>query len=68
MADRIPFEFVGTKTAPLSLDPTEFAGMPVQAVTREILKMLREIEPGVSFFEDDAVLAAEVVVANGKRA
>lgn len=66
--ERLPFEFVGTKTAPLSIDPAEYKGMTTPQVTREIMKLLREIEPGVSFFEDDATLAAEQVVAvNGGR-
>lgn len=55
----IDFEFVGTTSAPLSLDPTEFEGLSVPQVTDEIKKLLAGIAPGVSFFEDDVVLAAE---------
>lgn len=59
--ERIPFEFVGTTSKPLSIDPAEFAGMKVPEITAEMLKMLSEIAPGVSFFLDDVVLAAETV-------
>lgn len=59
MADRIPFEFVGTSCTALALDPDEFAGLTVPRITEEVLKMLREIAPQVNFFHDDVVLAAE---------
>lgn len=63
---RIDFEFVGTTSAPLSLEPAEFAGKTVPQVTDEIMKLLREIKPDVSFFEDDLVLAADALLsANG---
>ncbi len=59
MSERLDFEFVGTTSKALSLDPTEFAGMRVPQITGEILKTLGEIAPGVNFFTDDVVLAAE---------
>lgn len=61
--ERLPFEFVGTTTAPLSVDPSEFTGMTVPQISQELLKMLREIKPDANFFEDDTLLAAEAVHA-----
>ena len=58
---RIDFQFVGTTSKPLSLDPTEFKGLPVMRITEEILLTLSEIAPDVTFFHDDVVLAAEQI-------
>lgn len=55
---RLDFEFVGTTNRPLSLDPEEFKGWPVQRVEAAILDMLKSIAPDVSFFPDDIALAA----------
>lgn len=64
MSSRIDFEFVGTTSQPLSLDPAEFVNKTIPQITEEVMKTLREIAPGVSFFHDDVVLAAETL-ANG---
>lgn len=61
MAERIDFTFVGQTNRPLSLDPAEFTGMTVPTITAEIKRTLRDIAPDVSFFEDDIVLAADVL-------
>lgn len=61
---RIDFEFVGTTSKPISLDPEEFAGKAIPDITEEILLTLSEIAPDVTFFHDDVVLAAETL-ANG---
>jgi hypothetical protein len=66
VSERIDFEFVGTTSASLSLDPTEFVGS-AKTITAEIKRLLSEIKPDVSFFEDDVELAAEQLqIANGK--
>lgn len=65
MAERIDFEFMGTRSVALRLDPEEFRGMPVPKITGEILSMLRSLEPDVSFFNDDVQLAAEQLSASG---
>lgn len=56
--ERKSFEFVGTTCTSLSLDPGEFAGMTVRAITEEILEVLESIAPGVNYFVDDVVEAA----------
>lgn len=56
---RIPFEFVGTTSKKLTLDPAEFRDQSVPQITLEVQRVLREIAPDVSFFTDDIVLAAE---------
>lgn len=61
MADekqRLDFEFVGTVSRPLSLDPDEFKGWPQERIEGEIAKLLKGIAPDVSFFSDDIALAA----------
>jgi len=56
--ERMPRTFVGTTSADLCLDPNEFAGMSVPAITEEIKSMLRGIAPDADFFEQDIVEAA----------
>lgn len=62
---RLDFTFVGTTNKGLSLDPKEFADMPLPKVTEEIALLLSAIAPDVTFFHDDIVLAAEQL-ANDK--
>jgi hypothetical protein len=65
--DRVSREFVGTTSVRASFDPKEFAGQSLPVITAEVLKTLREIAPGVSFFEQDAVeTAAELMNAAGR--
>ncbi len=65
-SDRLEFDFTGFSQHPLSLDPAEFKGVPLPAITNAIMKMMSEIAPNVSFTEDDMELAATVVAqANG---
>lgn len=61
MAERIDLEFMGTVSRPLSLDPAEFRGQPVERIEGEIRKLLKGIGPEVSFFSDDIALAAQVI-------
>lgn len=56
---RMHLEFVGTTSVAVSLDPAEFVGMTVPAITDEIKSVLSGIAPNVDFFEDDLVLAAD---------
>lgn len=65
--ERIEFEFVGQVSTPLSLDPAEFAGRSVPQITADIMATLKSIDPRVSFFEDDAQLAAEQLFEAAKR-
>lgn len=58
---RISCEFVGTMSQGLSFDPVEFRGMAVSQITDEIMRMLSSIHPGVNFFLDDIVVAADQV-------
>lgn len=64
---RIDFEFSGLVNTPLSLDPAEFRGATVPEITGLILQTLRGIDGRVSFFEDDARLAAETLHAEAAR-
>lgn len=59
MSERLDFEFVGTTSKSLSLDPAEFRNQSINKIADEVHRILREIAPGVSFFHDDVVLAAE---------
>lgn len=58
---RLPFEFVGTTSTPLSVDPAEYKGKTLPQVTELLEKQLAELSPGVTFFRDDIVLAAESI-------
>lgn len=60
---RIPLSFVGTTSKSITLDPAEFRGMGVPAITEEIKSVLRGIAPDVDFFEDDLVEAAHAIAA-----
>jgi hypothetical protein len=63
---RLNFEFCGTKSTPMSIDPTEYKGLSVPRITSAILQQLRSISPGVDFFEQDIELAAiEIKEVNG---
>jgi hypothetical protein len=53
--------FVGTTSKTISLDPAEYRGMSVPAITEEIKNVLRSIAPDVSFYEQDVVEAAILV-------
>lgn len=64
---RLNFTFVGTTCQDVSLDPGEFAGQSVPQITDEIKRVLAEIRPDVSFFEDDVVLAAEQLIGVDNR-
>lgn len=55
--------FVGTTSKTISLDPAEFVGMPLPAITEEIKSVLRGIAPDVDFFEQDVVEAANTLAA-----
>jgi len=63
VSERKSFQFVGTTCTELSLDPAEFVGMTVPAITGEILEVLQSLAPGVSFFTDDVVEAANELAA-----
>ncbi len=65
---RLDFQFVGTTSKPLSIDPCEWHGMPVAKITEEILLTLSEIAPDVTFFHDDVVLAAEQIANEARPA
>jgi len=58
---RIDFEFTGIVSTPLSLDPAEFKGATIPEITALVLQTLHGIDARVSFFEDDARLAAETL-------
>ena len=55
---RFDFSFTGTKQINLNLDPGEYRGQSVPQITESILKTLREIDSSVSYFNEDAELAA----------
>lgn len=55
---RKQFTFDGMSTHTISVDPREFRGMPVVAITSEIRDVLASIAPGVSFFENELEAAA----------
>lgn len=59
--ERIPLTFVGTTSKSFSLDPAEYKGMSVPAITEAIKDVLRSIAPEVSFYEQDIVEAAILV-------
>lgn len=60
-------EFVGTKCTGLSVDPKEYTGMTVPAITEALLRTLAEIDPGVNFWPDDVVLAANEIANEAQR-
>ncbi len=63
---RLQFDFTGSTQHPLSLDPSEFKGVPLPKITEEIKNLMRSIAPGVDFAGSDLELAAEAVAeANG---
>lgn len=55
---RRQFEFVGSTSTRLSLDPTEYIDMSVPQITTDILRTLKAISPDVDYFEEDVVMAA----------
>jgi len=64
--ERLPFTFNGMVSTPLSIDPKEYQDMAPAAITEALLKQLQDIAPGVSFFGEEAELAAEEIgKANG---
>ena len=56
---RQPYTFVGTRETSLTLDPKEFAGQSPVKITEDIYKLLREIDPNVSWYDADVELAAQ---------
>ncbi len=65
---RQQFQFAGTKIVNLSLDPREFKGQSQPQITEAIMKLLKEIDRDVDFFEQDVVMAADDIdgINNGK--
>lgn len=59
--ERVPLTFVGTTSKSIALDPAEFHGMSVPAITDQIKSILAGIAPDVDFFEQDIVDAAILV-------
>jgi len=59
--ERLVCTFVGSTSKTISLDPAEFRGMTVPAITEAITEVLRGIAPDVSFYEQDVVEAATLV-------
>lgn len=59
---RLDLEFHGTTSRALSLDPKEFSGKSLNKITAEILMVLSDINPGVNFFTEDVVEAAEAIL------
>lgn len=57
----IPLSFVGTTTATIDLDPVEFHNRTPLGIQGEIIKILADIHPSVSFFPADIELAAHEV-------
>lgn len=55
---RISFEFTGTKSTPLSLDPREYHGLSVPAITAALRGILRSMDADVDFFSPDIEFAA----------
>ena len=55
---RKQFEFVGSTSTRLSLDPTEYIDWTVPQIAADILRTLKAISPDVTFFEEDVVMAA----------
>ncbi len=64
----IDFQFMGTRSTRLSLDPAEFDGLTTPQITDEIVRTLRAIAPDTSFFDEDVVLAAELLTRDGPSA
>ena len=60
---RIPLSFVGTTTATLDLDPAEFRNKTAIGIQGDIIKILADIHPSVSFFPADIELAAYEVAS-----
>lgn len=58
---RRQFEFVGSTSQRLSLDPTEYLDMSIPQITSDIMRTLRSIAPDVTFFEEDVVTAADEI-------
>ncbi len=59
---RLEFDFTGSSSHALSVDPCEYRGLSLVLAERALLVALSEVAPGVSFFKDDVILAAAVVV------
>ena len=59
MGGRQAYTFVGTRETNLTLDPKEFHGQSPVQITEEVMKLLREIDPKVSWYEADVELAAQ---------
>lgn len=63
---RLEFDFTGSSQHPISINPEEFRGLKAPEIAAGLLKMMRELAPGVDFFSFDMELAAGAVVeANG---
>ena len=60
---RQAYQFVGTSTHTLELDPSEYRGMSTPQITREVKKLLAGIAPGVSFFPEDIAQAVHELAA-----
>ncbi len=60
---RLPFEFIGTTTGAVDLDPEEFRGMKLWEIALAIETLLDEGAPGVSFSPGDMLAAAHCLQA-----
>jgi hypothetical protein len=58
------FEFEGSLTVPLDVDPSEYEGLEIPEVTEELLNLLAAMAPGADFFEDDVANAAAAIYEN----
>ena len=61
---RLDFTFSGVIDVSLSPDPTEFKGLKVPAITKELMTLLRSINPNASFVTDEVELAAQQIHAS----
>lgn len=65
--ERVTFTVFFTDSTDLNLDPREFRGKSVPAITEEIKAVLRSIAPHADFFEQDIVHAADYLHAASSR-
>jgi hypothetical protein len=65
MSERLPFEFTGfadEQSVSLNVDPSEYKGLSAIAISKELLKACRSINPKLSFFPADFDMAAEAII------
>lgn len=55
---RISFEFSGTKSTPLSLDPREYKNLSVEKIASIIAAHLHAEDPSVDYWGPDIEMAA----------